>query len=143
MVSSSPSVRCGVSLFQGVRVVMGRHSCSPGLSDGISHGHGGIVFRVRPVQVPEQEHVRNPVGCTRVEAGLDLEAAGVPEGSEQHVEHWQICVVVTVDVLPVMNGVTLRPLDQVAQPVRGADIGMLEYRQDGDAKQQDGCGLWR
>jgi len=69
----------------------------------------------------------------RGEAALGSEVVGFAEGSEEAVPPGNVAEVELVDVKLVMDGMVLGTLEEVAQPMRGAQIAVIEiFAEDGE-----------
>lgn len=76
--------------------------------------------------VAPAQHVDDACRGALVEPLFRGEVLRVLESAEQQVEERQVRIVARVHAALVMTGVAFRPLDDVAEPARRADVGMLE-----------------
>lgn len=102
-----------------------------------------MTLLVRLFNVFEQEHVLYFGGGARVEPGFLYIVFGVPEGSEQDIKKGEIGVVVGMNTFGMVNRVAFRSLNDVSQPDRGFDIGVLKDAEEIADQQNDGYGLGR
>src|SRR5690606_5289842 len=83
-------------------------------------------FFNRSSDIFSPEHIQNSCGGAGVKSRLMFEVFWIPEGSENDIEQGQIGIVVLMDALRMMERMTLRTLDNVAEPLRRSYVGMLE-----------------
>ena len=56
---------------------------------------------------------------------------GVPECAEHHVYEREVTVIKGVYALSMVQGMPFGTLYYIAQPLRGPDVAVLEYREEG------------
>ena len=83
------------------------------------------------MDVAEGEHVREGLFLFRIEAAGGVIGGGVMKGAEEEIPEGEIGVVLAVVEVLVMDAMGLRSLDEPAEPVRGADIPVVEVLGDG------------
>lgn len=66
---------------------------------------------------------------------------GIVKSAEEQVENGQIGIVVPVDPLRMVVTVAFRPLDEVAEPTRRMNVGVLENAQEIGHQQHDSHGF--
>ena len=62
----------------------------------------------------------------RAETAVPWLSARVLEGPEQDVPYWKVGIVVAMTTALVMYAVTLRALDHITEPMRRADVPVVE-----------------
>src|SRR5688572_3767692 len=85
---------------------------------------------VAPRNILEKEELRDLRGCAIVETAFGDEVLRVAKSAEQDVEQRQVGIVVLMNAAAVMNTVALRPLHDVSQPLRRADVDVLNDGQE-------------
>src|SRR5690349_17657454 len=102
-----------------------RLACASNFFSAFAEPHRRV--ELIPRDVLERENLRNFRRGAVVEAAFGKKILRVPEGAEQDVKQRQVGIVVVVNAAAVMNAVTLGPLHDVAQPLRSADVQMLDH----------------
>src|SRR6516165_7834141 len=92
--------------------------------DGARRGRGTPAGSAvaRRVDVLPAEHGNQTAVVGGLEAAVAAEFAWIPEAAEEQVPKWEVAIVVGVQAAPVMHAVRLRTLDEVADPLRSADV---------------------
>ena len=85
------------------------------------------------VAVAEEEHAAEVAFVAVGEAAMSGEGIGFAEGAEQSVPPRDVSVVKAMQVELVVDGVMLWALEEVAHPVRSAQIAVVEIlAEDGE-----------
>jgi hypothetical protein len=88
------------------------------------------------IDILEAQQVENSLRSAGIKSGLPLARYWIAERSKQQIEHWKVRVVEGVDAPAMVDGMGLRTLNDVAQPLRRANVRMLKDRQERD-RQDD------
>ena len=78
------------------------------------------------VAVAEEEHAAQVAFVVVGEAAMGSEGVGFAEGAEEAVPPGDVSVVEAMQIELVMDGVMFRALEEVAHPVRRAEIAVIE-----------------
>lgn len=77
------------------------------------------------MDIASDQHFCKKEFLGRFKTTLRIPLPGISEGSEQHVPQRQIGVVEGVDTFFMVDAVALWPLEKEAQPVRGANVPVV------------------
>ena len=82
------------------------------------------------VDVFKQEHISYSLRCPVIEACFMIEPFGILKSSEEDIKQGKVGIVESVNSSCMMYSMALRPLNDVSQPHRCFNIGVLEYAEE-------------